>query len=106
MPLSHPRRTPLLRTLFLTGLLLGTLNAHAQTAAPEAPPEKFLGNILGAESDPDFATLWNQVTPENAGKWASVGAQRGTMTWTVLDGIFAYARAHDLPVKQHTFIWG
>ncbi|WMT56238.1 endo-1,4-beta-xylanase [Truepera radiovictrix] len=84
-------------------VLLALTFGHAQLARGH---DKFLGNILGAQLEPDFATLWNQVTPENAGKWGSVEAQRGTMTWGVLDGIFAYAREHDLPVKQHTFVWG
>jgi endo-1,4-beta-xylanase len=99
----HSFKVPL-----LAGLLLGVLAAgnSSHAAVPETPPEKFLGNILDARSDPYFADLWNQVTPENAGKWGAVEAQRDTMSWAVLDGIFAYARAHDLPVKQHTLVWG
>jgi len=65
-----------------------------------------LGNILGAQQDPSFTAYWNQVTPENAGKWGAVEAQRDTMSWTVLDSIFSYARTHGLPVKQHTLVWG
>jgi endo-1,4-beta-xylanase len=91
------------RFLACLALLVLVTGGQAQLAAGH---DKFLGNILGAQLDPDFATLWNQVTPENAGKWGSVEAQRGTRVWGVLDGIFAYARAHGLPVKQHTFVWG
>ena len=86
-------------------LLLGAAG-WGHTAIPGAPSEKFLGNILGAQLDPNFADFWNQVTPENAGKWGAVEAQRDTMTWMVLDGIFAYAKTHDLLVKQHALVWG
>jgi endo-1,4-beta-xylanase len=107
MSLTRHPTGRLLARILLSGLLLAGLGVGwSHAATPTAPPEKFLGNILGAQFDPTFADYWNQVTPENAGKWASVEAQRGTMTWTVLDGIFAYARAHDLPVKQHALIWG
>lgn len=101
-------RTLLARTPLLLGALFGApaVGSVSHAAVPETPPEKFLGNILSAQSDPHFADLWNQITPENAGKWGTVEAQQGTMTWALLDSIFAYARAHDLPVKQHTLVWG
>jgi endo-1,4-beta-xylanase len=68
---------------------------------------KFLGNILGnSQPDPDFATYWNQVTPENSGKWGSVEPTRGLMEWSGLDAMYQYARSHGFVFKQHNFIWG
>jgi endo-1,4-beta-xylanase len=100
-----------LRRILLAAALVGGgwVAGVAQGEPPRglaAGADKFLGNVLTARYDPDFVSYWNQVTPEDAGKWLSVEHQRGTMTWTVLDGIFAFARAHGMPVKQHTFVWG
>jgi endo-1,4-beta-xylanase len=41
---------------------------------------KFVGNIIGSNVPANFATYWNQVTPENATKWQSVESTRGTMS--------------------------
>jgi endo-1,4-beta-xylanase len=68
---------------------------------------KFLGNILStSQTDEDFATYWNQVTPEDSGKWGFVEPVRGLMDWSVLDAMYQYARRHGFPFKQHNFIWG
>ena len=95
---------------FTAGLLAFALAAGAAWAADPSPlatgSAKFLGNVLTAQHDPLFPNYWNQVTPENAGKWLSVEATRGTMEWGVLDLIFDAARRHGMPVKQHTFVWG
>jgi endo-1,4-beta-xylanase len=78
--------------------------AYPQIAQGKA---KFLGNILGsAQNDPDFATYWNQVTPENSGKWVSVEPTRGLMNWSELDIMYQYAKSHGFVFKQHNFVWG
>ena len=88
-------------------LLLVAGSSLAQDAEPlAAGADTFLGNVMTARFDPAFADYWNQVTPEDAGKWLSVEAQRDTMVWTVLDLIFQVAASQGLPVKQHTFVWG
>jgi len=94
-----------LALLLAAGLWAGT--AHAADQAPLAAGHaKFLGNVLSAKYDALFARYWNQVTPEDAGKWLSVEATRGTMVWGVLDVVFTVARSHGMPLKQHTFVWG
>ena len=89
-------------------LVLGFVQAQStpRTEPLAADADRFLGSVLTAQLDPLFASYWNQVTPEDAGKWLSVEAQRGVFTWAVLDVIADYARAHGLPLKQHTFVWG
>ena len=67
---------------------------------------KFLGNIIATTTPTDFRGYWNQVTPENAGKWGSVEATRNVMNWTSLDNAYNFALANNLPFKQHTFVWG
>jgi endo-1,4-beta-xylanase len=77
----------------------------ALLAVVQAQPA-FLGNIFQGTWDPEFTRYWDQVTPENAGKWGSVEATRGQPLWSSLDLMFAEARRAGIPVKQHTFIWG
>ena len=68
---------------------------------------KFLGNLMA--SDHIFANYWNQITPENVGKWGSVAyTSSDTLqwNWSGLDVIYNYAKKHNLIFKYHTLIWG
>jgi endo-1,4-beta-xylanase len=88
-------------------LAVVTLPASGQMAATSNG--KFVGcTINGGYNpvDPDFDTYWNQVTPENSGKWGNVEATRDVMDWTWLDLIYAHSRDRGIPFKQHTFVWG
>lgn len=69
--------------------------------------KKFVGNITtnGAVRD-GFAMYWDQITPENEGKWGSVQPSQGTFNWSALDKIYAYAQSNHITFKQHTFVWG
>ena len=96
---SQSLKTVCLGLLFL----LTPTGVPAQIAAGEC---KFLGNIISASIPPDFGEHWNQVTPENAGKWGSVEANRDVMNWTALDNAYNFAREHNLPFRQHTLVWG
>jgi endo-1,4-beta-xylanase len=68
--------------------------------------EKFLGNIVAGSVPANFGTYWNQVTPENSGKWGSVEATRNTMNWSALDTAYNYAQTNNYKFKEHTLIWG
>ena len=68
--------------------------------------EKFLGNTISNSVPVNFDKYWNQVTPENAGKWGSVEPSRGTMNWTALDLAYNYAKTRGYKFKYHTFVWG
>ncbi|WP_437774774.1 endo-1,4-beta-xylanase [Sorangium sp. So ce1097] len=74
-----------------------------------APPDdrKFVGNITtnGAVRD-GFARYWNQITPENEGKWGSVERSRGNKDWSALDRIYKYAQDNNIIFKHHVFVWG
>jgi endo-1,4-beta-xylanase len=66
---------------------------------------------LGAAWSPgtaslNFANYWNQVTPENGGKWGSVEGTRDVMNWAQADEAYALAKANRFPFKWHAFIWG
>ncbi len=70
---------------------------------------KFVGNIIssGYSIPSDFTEYWDQVTPENAGKWGSVqGTDTSSYNWGQLDAIYNFAISHDFPFKDHNLIWG
>jgi GH35 family endo-1,4-beta-xylanase len=70
-------------------------------------PAFFVGNITTNGSvRSDFTQYWNQITPENEGKWASVEPNRDQYNWSGLDAVYNYAIQHNIPFKQHTFVWG
>lgn len=96
--------------LVFIGIMIPAAAFAASTDAPIADgAEKFLGNIISRRSLPsktNFQNYWNQVTPENEGKWGYVEAQRDVMKWEWLDSMYLFAKAHNLPFKQHTFLWG
>ncbi|WP_116811431.1 endo-1,4-beta-xylanase [Steroidobacter cummioxidans] len=70
-------------------------------------PAFFVGNITtnGAVRS-DFIRYWDQITPENEGKWGTVEATRDVYNWSGLDRAYNYAIANNIPFKHHTFIWG
>lgn len=82
-------------------------SSSSSKSSSSVSTKKFVGNITtsGAVRS-DFATYWNQITPENEGKWGSVEATRGVYNWTALDRIYTYARQNNIQVKAHTFVWG
>lgn len=84
----------------------------AQIPDPDAIPpiaegnEKFIGNVYSNSQLPDFAHYWNQVTPENDGKWGSVEGTRNVMNWGPLDAAYALAKNNGFPFRMHVMIWG
>jgi endo-1,4-beta-xylanase len=88
-----------------TGGIAGTTGAAGAGGAPTL--KKYVGNIdTRGQVRSDFITHWDQVTPENAGKWGSVEGTRDRMNWSGLDAIHTYAVQHNIPFKQHNFVWG
>ena len=77
---------------------------------PEPGPEPagfFVGNITTSGNvRSDFIQYWDQITPENEGKWGSVEATRDVYNWSGVDRAYNYAKQHNIPFKQHTFVWG
>ncbi len=74
---------------------------------------KFVGNITTGwdhRVDTDgrtFSTYWDQITPENAGKWGSVQPTANSgFNWAALDAIYDYAQRTGIIFKEHTFVWG
>ena len=76
------------------------------TGGLAAGATKFLGNIIASSIPTSFGSYWNQVTPENSGKWDAVEGSRDFMNWGNLDRAYAYAKVNGMPFKGHTFVWG
>lgn len=77
----------------------------------EGPPlasnqPKFVGNIYSSSQVENFTAYWNQVTPENAGKWGSVEGTRDVMNWSGLDAAYNLAKDNGFPFHFHVLIWG
>lgn len=54
----------------------------------------------------DFIQFWNQITPENEGKWQSVEGTRDVYNWGPLDRVYSYAKENDILFKQQSLVWG
>jgi endo-1,4-beta-xylanase len=72
---------------------------------------QFVGNITTYNAvDTDgkvFSTYWDQISPENAGKWGSVQSNAtAAFNWRTLDAIYDYTQQKGIIFKEHTFVWG
>jgi endo-1,4-beta-xylanase len=91
--------------------LPGTTVPPPPPFVPTGPPiatgqAKFLGGVSSPPQLVNFTAYWNQVTPENAGKWGSVEATRDVMNWSELDIAYALAKDNGFPFRMHNLIWG
>ncbi len=84
--------------------LTSALNALVMSALEARG--KYLGNVIGSTTHSNFMTYWNQVTPENAAKWASVEGTMDQYNWTSVDNIYNFAQTNNIPYKHHAFVWG
>ena len=68
---------------------------------------KFVGNITTrTQVRSDFTQLWNQITAENEGKWASIEGTRGKFNWGGCDAAFNWAKNNGGHFKFHALVWG
>ena len=68
----------MIRFTAMLALLLPALSASAGTPMAQGH-DKFLGSAYSAPQAEGFERWFNKVTPENAGKWGRVEAQRDQM---------------------------
>jgi endo-1,4-beta-xylanase len=69
-------------------------------------PRKFLGNVWEPPQLQDFSRYWDQVTPENAGKWGPMEPQPGQFNWQPLDQAYALAKDNGFVFRFHVLVWG
>ncbi len=81
-----------------------------QTSAQQLPiaegNDKWIGNIYSGSQIFNFTRYWNQVTPENAGKWGSVEGTRDVYNWSQLDAAYNLAKENGYPFRFHVLFWG
>lgn len=94
------------KTLLLITATFFSVALFGQDTPIAAGQDKWLGNIYSNAQLPGFAEYWNQVTPENAGKWGSVEKQRDVYSWTELDAAYALAKDNGFPFRMHVLVWG
>lgn len=69
--------------------------------------DKFVGSAWSpGEASLQFDRYFNKVTPENAGKWASIERERDVMSWTDLDTAYKLAKDNGWPFHYHVLVWG
>ncbi|MBN1610041.1 MAG: endo-1,4-beta-xylanase [Polyangiaceae bacterium] len=71
-------------------------------------PVRFAGNTDTSGSiRSDFATYWDQFSPENAGQWGSVQpSSASSYNWNSLDAMYSYCDVMGIPFKEHAFVGG
>ncbi len=68
--------------------------------------EIFMGSAYSNPQKLEFNQHWNQLTPENAGKWGSVESVRDQYNWVELDEAYNYAKDNNILFKLHVLFWG
>ena len=101
-PLSIMHR--LQRLLGLAAVFLGASGAAMAQLAAGQP--KFLGGIYSESQAVNFTQYFNQVTPENAGKWGSVEGTRDVMNDAELRAAYNLAKSNGIPFRFHVLVWG
>jgi endo-1,4-beta-xylanase len=67
---------------------------------------KFLGSAYSTPQIPNFEKYFNQVTPENAGKWGSIEGTQGVYNFAEVDRAREFAKANGFPFRFHVLVWG
>jgi endo-1,4-beta-xylanase len=82
--------------------------AHTRLDPPIATGlPKFLGSAWSpGTASSQFAHYWNQITPENGGKWGSVENTRDVMNFTDADAAYKLAKDNGFKFKWHNLVWG
>jgi endo-1,4-beta-xylanase len=80
---------------------------YTRTDPPIATGQaKFLGAAWSpGTASLNFANYWNQITPENGGKWGTVEGTRDVMNWAQADESYALAKSRGFKFKWHTLVW-
>lgn len=110
---STRRKRALLTSSFVLAVLTSACTAADPYISDSTPAlsagrvrSKFLGNVWSPAQLPGFLDHWDQVTPENAGKWARMEPVRDEFDWEPLDQAYALAKENGLPFRFHVLVWG
>lgn len=89
----------------LAAVFLG-LSGAANAQPLAAGQSKFLGGIYSDAQRVNLTQYFNQVTPENAGKWGSVEGTRDVMNDAELRAAYDLAKSNGIPFRFHVLVWG
>ncbi len=67
--------------------------------------QKFIGTTWKGVDSKLFGTVFNQLTPENAGKWSEAEPSEDRFSWPILDQMMKIAEERKMVVKEHTLVW-
>ena len=67
---------------------------------------KFVGMVCCGNQRQFLENYFNQVVPENGGKWGTVEATRDVFVWDQVDEALAVAQASGFPFRFHVLLWG
>jgi endo-1,4-beta-xylanase len=103
------------RVLAITAAAAVMATSQAVPASAAAPLKdittRYVGSAVAAQNlnEADFKSVLNRefdnVTPENEMKWASVEPNRGQFNWSGADAIVNYAQQNGKTVRGHTLVW-
>jgi GH35 family endo-1,4-beta-xylanase len=89
---------------------IGDCDIKYQIPANQTPiatgKNKFLGSVYSPAQKMNLNKYFNQVTPENAGKWGEVETSDGVYDWTKIDEAREYAKVNGFPFRYHVLVWG
>ncbi|HHW01154.1 MAG TPA: hypothetical protein GXX36_16590 [Clostridiaceae bacterium] len=89
------------------GNYTGISNVTITGGGMAAGKTKWVGNIWYNGNTPDYYDdYWNQVTPENATKWASCEFKQGVYNFNDAISMYNYCNSRGIPFKFHTLVWG
>ena len=86
----------------------------AQAQLSKGNPCKFLGNITTRGAIPDdYATMWEQLTPENETKWGSIANKEvqsveqalSSWNWAAAEREYNWCKQHGVQFKFHCLLW-
>ncbi|MBN2714607.1 MAG: endo-1,4-beta-xylanase [Deltaproteobacteria bacterium] len=81
-------------------------DSGTETGTAATPVSKWVGSATQNETYPyDFFDLWDQVTPENAGKWGEIESVRDVMDWGPMDTLYSESQNRNITFKAHTLVW-
>jgi endo-1,4-beta-xylanase len=105
MDVSKARRVTALAATALAAAAF--VPAAAQAQFPVYSKDKWLGSI-SEFTRPLFTQYFNQVTPENGGKWgvAAGNTRTAAMRWGQLDTAYNFAQANGFKFNFHVLLWG
>lgn len=98
-------RREVIKIFFLTLIISGFYTESFSQPLAEGK-DKFLGCCVRNTIRSNFSKYFNQVTPENSGKWGSVEYTKDQYNWTALDMAYNYAINNGFKYKHHTLVWG